>query len=210
MLTWDDYLQAIIAVFIITDPIGKPIFFAMLTQGMTIAERRKAAYKVILAVAVILGGAALIGKLLLDVIGIHLGAFGLTGGIIVSLMGFEMLALGEPSKAQGGHDSREEPRPDDQLLVPFTMPFIAGPGAITIVITEAAKTSGYDSNIMALVAVGVSVLAMCITFIFLTDQLAKITDRTMNIITKFGGLGIATIGVQLALNGIKSFFQLAG
>lgn len=208
MLSWDDYLQAIIAVFIITDPLGKPVFFALLTQGMSKIERRKAAFKVIAAVAIILGGAALIGKIFLDTIGIHLGAFGLTGGIIVALMGFEMMAMGEPSKAQGGHDSREVPNPDDQLLVPFVMPFIAGPGAITIVITEASRTGGYDSVVMALIAVGVSVLAMCFTFILLTDQMAKISDRTMNIITKFGGLIIATIGIQLALNGIKNFFQL--
>lgn len=208
MLNWDDYLQAIIAVFIITDPLGKPVFFALLTQGMSKIERRKAAFKVITTVAVILGGAALVGKFLLDAIGIHLGAFGLTGGIIVALMGFEMMALGEPSKAQGGHDSREVPNPDDQLLVPFVMPFIAGPGAITIVITEASRTGGYDSVIMALIAVGVTILTMCFSFIFLTDQMAKISDRTMNIITKFGGLIIATIGIQLALNGIKSFFQL--
>lgn len=208
MLYWDDYLQAIIAVFIITDPLGKPVFFALLTQGMSKIERRKAAFKVIAAVAIILGGAALIGKIFLDTIGIHLGAFGVTGGIIVALMGFEMMAMGEPSKAQGGHDSREVPNPDDQLLVPFVMPFIAGPGAITIVITEASRTGGYDSVVMALIAVGVSVLAMCFTFILLTDQMAKISDRTMNIITKFGGLIIATIGIQLALNGIKNFFQL--
>ena len=207
-MTWENYIQAIIAVFVITDPLGRPIFFAMLTQGMPKAERRKAAFKVITAVAVILAGSALVGKILLDVIGIHLGAFGFVGGVIVALMGFEMMAMGEPSRVQGGHASREEPKAEDQLLVPFAMPFIAGPGAITIVITLAAETDGMDSTIMALVAVGVSVLAMVVTFIFLTDYLAKISDKTMNVLTKFGGLLIATIGTQLALDGIKNFFEL--
>lgn len=208
MLTWDNYIQAIIAVFVITDPVSRPIFFAMLTQEMSNAERRKAAFKVITAVALILAGSALVGKVLLDVIGIHLGAFGFVGGLIVALMGVEMMALGEPSRVQGGHASREEPKAEDQLLVPFAMPFIAGPGAITIVITLAAETEGMDSTIMALVAVGVSVLAMLVTFTFLTDYLARISDKTMNVITKFGGLLIATIGTQLALDGIKNFFGL--
>ena len=154
-MTWENYIQAIIAVFVIIDPLGRPIFFAMLTQGMPKAERRKAAFKVITAVAVILAGSALVGKILLDVIGIHLGAFGFVGGVIVALMGFEMMAMGEPSRVQGGHASREAPKAEDQLLVPFAMPFIAGPGAITIVITLAAETDGMDSTIMALVAVGV-------------------------------------------------------
>ena len=42
----------------------------------------------------------------------------------------------------------------------------------------------------------------------LTDYLARIPERTMSVITKFGGLIIATIGAQLALNGIKMFFEL--
>ena len=208
MLTVKDYLEAIIAVFIITDPIGRPIFFAMLTQGMTSGERKKAALKVISAVAIILGGAALVGKWLLDIMGIHLGAFGFTGGIIVAAMGFEMMSMGEPSKVQGGKVSRDTPKPDDHLLVPFAMPFIAGPGAITVVITLSTQTGTMDSVVLALVAVGAAVLTMCFTFLFLTDHLAKISQRTMNIVTKFGGLIIATIGVQLALNGIKNFFDI--
>ena len=208
MLTWHDYLQAIIAVFVITDPLGRPIFFSMLTQGMNQTERRKAAFTVITAVAVILVGAALVGKIFLDLIGIHLGAFGLVGGLIVASMGLEMMAMGDPSRAQGGHESREPPKPEDQLIVPFAMPFIAGPGAITIVITLASQTEGMDSTIMALVAVAVSVLTMIVTFTLLTDRLARIPERTMNVISRFGGLIVATIGTQLALDGIKSFFGL--
>ena len=208
MLTINDYIQAIIAVLVITDPLGRPIFFAMLTQNMTSGERRKAAIKVIVAVAVILGGAALVGKLLLDAIGIHLGAFGFTGGFIVAVMGLEMMAMGEPSKTQGGKESRDTPNPEDHLLVPFTMPFIAGPGAITIVITLSTQTGNVDSVLMALVAVSVAVVAMSFTFLLLTDYLVKIPERAMSVITKFGGLIITTIGVQLAFDGIRNFFEI--
>lgn len=208
MLNWEDYLQAIAAVFVITDPIGRPVFFAMLTQGMNRAERRKAVFTVITAVVVILGGAALVGKMLLDAIGIDLGAFSLVGGLIVASMGFEMMAMGEPSRVQGGRSSHETPDPEDQLIVPFAMPFIAGPGAITIVITLAARTKGMDSTIMALVAVGVVATIMMFTFTYLTDYFSKLSARTMGIVTRFGGLIISTIGVQLMLNGIKVFFSL--
>jgi len=208
MLTWDDYLQAIIAVFVITDPLGRPIFFAMLTRDMTKQARRKAAFKVIATVAAILVFAALVGKIVLDAIGIHLGAFGFVGGLIVAMMGFEMMAMGEPSRVQGGHDSREEPKAEDQLMVPFAMPFIAGPGAITVVITLAAKTETFDSTLMALTAVGVAVAAMMITFTYLTDVITKVSSQAISVATKFGGLLIATIGAQLALSGIKSFFEM--
>ena len=208
MSNFDTYLQAIIAVFVIIDPIGRPIFFAMLTHEMDKQQRRRAAFKVIGSTAIILFGAALIGKAFLDAIGIHLGAFGFVGGVIVALMGFEMMAMGESSRAQGGKDSRQEPKAEDQLLVPFVMPFIAGPRAITIVITLASNTETGGSLSVALVAVTVSLLAMCVTFIYLTDFLAGISERTMSIVTKFGGLLIATIGTQLALSGLKNFFGI--
>ena len=207
-MNWHDYLQAIIAVFVITDPVGRPMFFAMLTRDMSDAERRQAARTVITAVAAILFGAALIGKELLEFMGINLGAFGLVGGLIVAAMGLEMLMGGQPSRAQGGDGSRQPPKPEDHLIVPFAMPFIAGPGAITIVITISARTEGWDSTLMALVAVATSVGAMMFTFTRLTDRLSRLSARAMDVITKFGGLLVATIGAQLALNGIVHFFHL--
>ena len=136
------------------------------------------------------------------------GASGFVGGLIVASMGFEMMAMGEPSRVQGGHDSREAPKAEDQLMVPFAMPFIAGPGAITVVITLAAKTESFDSTLMALTAVAFSVVAMTITFTYLTDVITKISSQAISVATKFGGLLIATIGAQLALSGIKSFFEM--
>lgn len=61
---------------------------------------------------------------------------------------------------------------------------------------------------MALVACGVSVLAMTITFTYLTGVITKISSQAISVVTKFGGLLIATIGAQLALSGIKSFFEM--
>jgi multiple antibiotic resistance protein len=36
----------------------------------------------------------------------------------------------------------------------------------------------------------------------------NLSEQAISVITKFGGLFIATIGVQLMLNGIKIFLQL--
>lgn len=207
---WDDYVQAFVAVFVITDPVGKSIFFLLLTKDATPAKRFRSAMTVSATVLVILGGAALVGRLLLDVMGIHLGAFGLTGGLIVALMGLEMLGTGHSTRAQG--DRREGPHvppdDDDSLLVPFAMPLIAGPGAITVVITLASSEDNWQPTWMALVAVMANVAIMAGSFIFLAGYLSRLSDRVIAIITRFGGLIVATIGVQLALNGIKSFYEL--
>lgn len=209
MLSLDDYVQAIVAVFVITDPIGKSIFFLLLTTE-TPQKRVQSAITVCVTVAIILGVAALVGRQLLDALGIHLGAFGFTGGLIVTMMGLEMLGTGHSSRAQGDRRQEAHAPPDDEdsLFVPFAMPLIAGPGAITVVITMASQTDSWEATGMALIAVGVNVLIMAAAFVFLAGYLAKLSDRAIGIFTRFGGLIVATIGVQLAFNGIQSFFKL--
>src|SRR5262245_24421620 len=137
----DLYVQAVISVVVLTDPITRSIFFKTLTEHEP--ERRpKYVRQIMFTVAIVLGVAAIAGRQILDGIGINLGAFGVAGGIVVTLMGFEMLLGGEPSRAQGGDDARKEEHPpsaEGEILVPYTIPFMCGPGAITAVITIASS-----------------------------------------------------------------------
>ncbi len=201
------YAQAIISVLVITDPITRGIFFKSLTENEP--ERRRGYIRTItITVAVVLGIAALAGREILDLIGINLGAFGIAGGLVVALMGFEMLFGGEPSRAQGGKEAHEEPESfEGSVIVPYAIPFIAGPGAITLVITLAASTDNGEGTVAALIAVAVAVVLLPIGHLLISERV-NLSERAMQIATKFGGLLITTIGIQLMLNGIKTFFEL--
>jgi multiple antibiotic resistance protein len=204
------FIQAIVGVIVITDPITRGFFFKVLTENEP-DRRREYVRKITIAVALILGVSALVGRELLELIGINLGAFGVAGGIIVALMGFEMLFGGEPSRAQGGEEAHEEPEPEPegfegQVIVPYAMPFVAGPGAITLVISISAGTSDFSGAIAALVAVAIAVILLPIGHLLISEKL-NISDTTMKIATKFGGLLIATIGIQLMLSGLQNYFS---
>ncbi len=201
------YLQAIVAVVVITDPVTRGIFFRQLTASEP--ERRpEFVRRITLAVAVTLFGAALVGKELLDLMGIDLGAFGIAGGLIVTLMGFEMLFGGEPSRAQGGKEAREVPESfDGSVVVPYAIPFVAGPGAITTVITIASSTSDGTGTVAALIAVAVAVTLLPIGHLLVAKHL-NLSGQAEQIATKIGGLLIATIGIQLMLGGITRYFEL--
>lgn len=201
------FIQAIVGVFVITDPITRGFFFKALTENEP-ERRREYALKIATAVAIILGVSALAGREILEIIGINLGAFGVIGGLVVVMMGFEMLFGGEPSRAQGGEAAHEEPDPESfegQVLVPYAMPFVAGPGAITLVISISAGTSDFSGAIAALVAVAVAVILLPIGHLLIAQKLT-LSDNAMKIATKMGGLLIATIGAQLMLSGIQSFY----
>lgn len=201
------YAQAIISVLVITDPLTRGIFFKSLTEHEP-ERRREYIRKITITVAVMLGVAAVAGREILDLIGINLGAFGIAGGIVVALMGFEMLFGGEPSRAQGGKEAHEKPESfEGSVIVPYAIPFIAGPGAMTLVITLAASTENAEGTLAAVIAVAVAVVLLPICHLFIADRV-NLSENAMQIATKFGGLLIATIGIQLMLNGIDTFFEI--
>lgn len=202
------YAQAIVSVLVITDPVTRGIFFKTMTEH---EPERRVEYvrKITIVVAITLGVAALAGREILDLLGINLGAFGIAGGVIVALMGFEMLFGGEPSRAQGGEKAHEKPPSFERAaIVPYAIPFVAGPGAITLVITIASSTPHGQGIIVALVAVAVSVIALPIGHL-VVSKYVKLSEAAMSIATRFGGLLIATIGIQLVLSGIKTFFSIS-
>ncbi len=201
------YIQAVIAVLVITDPISRGVYFRQLTA--TEPERRgEFARRIAFAVGITLFGAALVGRPLLDAMGIDLGAFGIAGGLIVALMGFEMMFGGEPSRAQGGKESREVPESfEGSIVVPYAIPFVAGPGAITTVITISSSTSDSSGVVAALIAVAVAVLLLPVGHLLVAKHL-KLSPQAEQVATKIGGLLIITIGIQLMLGGVTRYFGL--
>jgi multiple antibiotic resistance protein len=210
MSTLELTVQATIAMILLVDPFIRAIFFRMITENEP-ERRREYVGRIMVTIAITLGGAALVGRELLDLIGIDLGAFGLAGGLVLALMGFEMLFGGQPPRAQGGTSAHEEPAPksaEESIVVPYAIPFMAGPGAITTVITIASTGDGWSGPVAALIAVGITVALIPVGHLLLVNKM-NMSPQTMALMTRFGGLFVATIGIQLMLNGIKSFFGIA-
>ena len=187
-------LQATISVVLLVDPFIRSVFFRMLTENEP-ERRREYVIKLMVVIGVLLGGSAFIGKELLEAIGIDLNAFGIVGGLVLVLMGFEMLLGGEPSRAQGGEASRKESHPqsaESQIIVPYAIPFMAGPGAITTVIAIASSGEGSDGLWAALIAVAITVALIPVGHLVLVNRM-NFSDQTMSLLTKFGGLFVACL-----------------
>ena len=200
-------IQATISVIVLVDPFLRGVFFRILTENEP-EMRARYVRKIMITIAITLGGSALVGEALLKLIGINLGAFGVAGGFVLAVMGFEMLFGGTPSRTQGGEKARQDPAPasaGDQIIVPYAIPFMAGPGAITTVITISVTGEGGQGTIAALVAVAITVALIPVGHLFLANRM-NFTEQTMGLLTRFGGLFIATIGIQLALGGVRNFY----
>lgn len=210
MSAWEIAVQATIGIFMIVNPIDpvKIVIFNEVTARQGLA-RGRAAVKIAVIVFAVLGVMALVGRELLQAFGIDLGAFGVVGGIVVALMGFEMLYGGGSSRTQGtaevAAESREQSA-EDGLVMPLAIPLMAGPGAITTVITMSAATDGLTALIATLIGVAVVSVLVWVGFAMFGDWFARLNASTTAMLARIGGLLLATIGMQLALGGIRTFY----
>jgi len=199
------YVQAIITVVLLTDPFMRPMLFKSMTAHEP-QNRARYVRTIVIVVGVTLGVSAVAGRELLELVGIDLNAFSVAGGLVLALMGFEMLYEGEPSRAQGGAEAHERQTSfEGSVVVPYAIPFVAGPGAITAVITIASGASSGEGVIVALVAVAVALALMPLGYLVIAQKI-NLSDRAMSLLTKFGGLFVATIGIQLILSGLQKYF----
>ncbi|MGK7937413.1 MAG: MarC family protein [Xenococcaceae cyanobacterium] len=204
----DFYIRSIISMLVITTPFDpvKILFFNEAISNPP-RSRTKAAVKVASNVFIILGGAAIVGRPFLNLLGINLNAFSAVGGLVIALMGFEMLYGGGASKAQGENVRQQGPEEDDTLLIPLTLPLIAGPGAISTIISIGVQGNSSEALIAALVSVGAVALVSYICFGWLSKIIEKAKPQTVALLARIGGLLLATIGTQMILSGLKGFFS---
>ena len=201
-------VQAFIAVFMIVNPVDpvKIVIFNDVIARQDL-DRRRAAFQVALVTMLILVGAALVGRELLQLLGINLGAFGVVGGLVVALMGFEMLYGGVSSRTQGTKEVEEEEPEDEGLFMPLAVPLMAGPGALTTVITLTSASDDWGVLIAVIVGVVVVSALIFLSFAYLGDVIARASPAATAMLARIGGLLLATIGTQLLLGGIRTFYE---
>lgn len=195
------FIQEMVALLAITNPLGAVPVFLVLTEGMPSPERSRAALRAAVAVIVILGLVAVAGKALLAAFGISMPALQAAGGLVVLLMGLEMLH-GTPTKIQ--HDQETESR-QEQLLVPLAMPLMAGPGAITTVLTLSSRATAWR-DLAALLGAVIVVGAVILTVLSSANRIgAVLGSRGQRILLRFMGLILAAVGAEVLLAGVYTY-----
>ena len=191
-----------IALFALIDPIGNVPLFAAATTGATAAGRRRVAVYIALFSMVFLTFFYFTGLTLLAFFGISLPAFRIAGGILLFLMGLEMVR----DDFAASFDDAEGDEPDslplstgayakrrfERLVVPFAMPLLIGPGAISTVIIYAGEAKRFG---MAGAAMGLGVIAAVCLTILLAFWATPIISRVL-------GLILCALAVQFIIGGI--------
>lgn len=195
-------LKYFISLIVICNPmLGVPVMLSLM-KGKSLQEKRKVALGTALSVAIILGVMTWIGSLVLEVIGVRVSTFQVTGGLILLLLALSILR----GEASSNEQEVEPTKRQSIAIVPLAFPLLAGPGAISAVIVAAELHTSVSSHLLlTLPALGIALMTAWLLF-FATSIEKALGNTGLTIIAKIGGLILAAIAIENIAKGISGLF----
>ncbi len=186
----------------ITNPLGVVPVFLSLTEGVTERERRAIIRRTTLAVSSVLIVSLWAGDLVLRFFGVGIPAFRTGGGLLILVMALSMLHARRSQVKQSPAEREEASARDDVSVVPLAIPLLAGPGAISLVVDQAAA---HGAVLTRLAFTGVVLVLGVLVWGVL--RVAEPVGRRLgvtglNVATRIMGLLLAAIGVQMITAGL--------
>lgn len=137
------FLSLLLTLFLIVDPVGCLPLFAAITRARGASERRAMVRRAVWVAFAVLAAFALAGNWVLERLGIGLPAVRIAGGILLFIIGLEML-YGRVSRTETtAPEEQEAAEKEDISITPLAIPLLAGPGSITAVILLADSGPGW-------------------------------------------------------------------
>ncbi|GAB6078590.1 MarC family protein [Hydrogenobaculum acidophilum] len=148
------------------------------------------------------------GDILFEIFGISLGAFQIGGGIILIFISIHMI-FGQPHKERISQEEIEQAQDKDNIaLVPLATPLLAGPGAISTVITMVSSNNSISAHVFFLIAITLACFGVFLVLIW-SEQIMKIIGKTgVNIVSRLMGILLMALSMQFIINGLKASFPI--
>jgi multiple antibiotic resistance protein len=201
-------LLALVPLFVVVDPLACIGLYLGLTQRNTAGERQAIAVKAALFAACVLLVFAFVGKQVLAYLGIELYSLQVAGGILLTIIGLNMLKEGEEPGHHdavpvltGGEHPVAKPPSHDPSLVPLGLPMLAGPGAISLVIVQ-TTTFGFAVIVAAIAATMAAALAVLLAA---AKAHRLVGENGARVITRIMGLLTVAFAVQYVFNGVNGW-----
>jgi multiple antibiotic resistance protein len=200
-----------VALFALIDPIGNVAVFAAATMGATTAGRRQLTVYIALFSFVFLAAIYFTGLSILQFFGVSMQAFRIAGGILLFLLGLDMarddFTARFADETEGGEplSTRAYARQHfERLVVPFAMPLLIGPGAISTVVIYAAEAKDFGlPGMMAGVGVIAAIAVSILISFWMTGLISRVLGKIgMTIVVRILGLILCAMAVQFIIAGI--------
>ncbi|HYC19388.1 MAG TPA: MarC family protein [Candidatus Bathyarchaeia archaeon] len=195
------------SIFILIDPITVTLVFVSLIRDIDRAHQRAIARDASLYALAILLVFAVGGYWILQLFGITLAALRIGGGVLLFLIGIEMVYARVSYSKQPVSQSAQD-YAENVAVTPLAIPIIAGPGAITTVIVLTGDSAELGWPAIAIVVAAILVVICVVYYAMVHSYIIAggIREKEFKVVNRVLGLLLLAIGVQFIITGIKAAF----
>lgn len=195
-------LLALSSIFFLVDPFAALPTFLAVTSDQDARKRVRTARKASLTAFVILSAFAAAGQYIFRIFGITLPAFEIAGGVILLLIGLDMLEAKRSATQESVTDTEDAATKDDAGIVPMGIPMLAGPGAITSVMVLVGQAQDLRERLAIYTAIFVTCV-VCFVVLGSAVRVARaLGDTGIRILVRIMGLLLVALAVQNFVNGL--------
>ncbi|MFL6299619.1 MAG: MarC family protein [Terriglobales bacterium] len=193
---------AFTSIFFLVDPFAAIPAFLVMTAGDDAVRRRRMAKRAAWTCLVVLGAFGLAGAWIFKIFGITLPAFEIAGGIILGLIGLDMLQARRSSTQEVAPDRREGAEKEDVGITPLGIPMLAGPGAISTVMVLIGPKPELEQ--LGPVFAAIAVTSLLSYFVLASAEVVRrrLGETGIRILMRLMGLLLTAIAVQFFVNGL--------
>ena len=195
---------ALSSIFFLVDPFAAIPSFLAITEGVDAARRKRMARKAASTCFVVLTSFALGGQYIFQMFGIKLPAFEIAGGLILVLIGLDMLEAKRSPTQEATGDTEEGAAKEDAGIVPLGIPMLAGPGAISSVMVLVGQVPTLWNWEMAAVLGAIAVTAFASYWVLAgASRVRTVLGETgIRILVRIMGLLLVALAMQFFVNGL--------
>lgn len=195
-------LLALSSIFFLVDPFAAIPSFIALTEGADARGHRRMAWRASLTCFIVLTAFALAGQYIFSLFGIKLPAFELAGGLILLMIGMDMLQAKRSPTQERSDETEEAAQKDDASIVPMGIPMLAGPGAISSVMVLVGESQNWWQMGAVLLSIAVTALASYGVLVG-ADRIRRVLGETgIRILVRIMGLLLVALAMQFFVNGL--------
>ncbi len=192
--------EVLVTLTVIMDPPGAVPVFLAVTAGLSVKERRKAAFVAVVTAFAVITLFAVGGRQVLRYLHVSVPALQASGGLLLLLVALQLLQ---------GHSTEEvAPEPRTSIgMVPLGTPLLAGPGAIvaTILFVQRADSGGrWVALLLGIIGVHI-ILYLALRFSEVIRRVIR--DAGILLVTRVAGMLLAAIAVQMIADAIRAFVK---
>jgi len=167
------------------------------------------AWKASVTALVVLSAFAVAGQYIFRMFGITLPAFEIAGGVILLLIGLDMLEAKRSPTQESTEEAAEAAQKEDAGIVPLGIPMLAGPGSITSVMVLVGQAQTRWQMVAILASIFITA-AICYLVLGNSDRVARAMGETgVRILVRIMGLLLVALAVQYFVNGMADLGVIA-